>query len=150
MFTVAPTFGSGLWVRSFAYEFFLLTHIVFPAILIVGLWYHVYDLYKYLGEYEVWICAMSAIWGFNRLVQIARMAMAGLRRAKVTDIGKSYLRIDVPGIRWGTEPGKNLYVYFPALSPLWPWENHPFLSCRWCCCNPPARAASLRLIARVQ
>ncbi|KAE8454198.1 hypothetical protein EG329_005123 [Mollisiaceae sp. DMI_Dod_QoI] len=123
---VILTFGSGLYVRNFAYEFFLITHIVLSVILIVGCWYHAYDLYNFLGGYEDWIYAMSAVWVFDRLARVARVAMVGLRRAKVTEIGEDYLRIEVPGIRWGSEPGKHVYVYFPTLTPLRPWENHPF------------------------
>jgi hypothetical protein len=53
--------------------------------------------------------------------------MVGLRRAKVTELGDGgYLKIVVPGIRWGSEPGKHVYVYFPSVNPLRPWENHPF------------------------
>ncbi|OCL07257.1 hypothetical protein AOQ84DRAFT_377858 [Glonium stellatum] len=123
---VVLTFGSGLYVRNFAYEFFLIVHIVLSVILIVGCWYHAYDLYAFLGGYEDWIYAMSAVWFFDRLARVARVAMAGLRRAKVTELGEDYVRIDVPGIRWGSEPGKHVYVYFPTLNPLRPWENHPF------------------------
>lgn len=119
-------FGSGLYVRSFAYEFFLLTHIVLTVIMIVGCWYHVYDLYKFLGGVPDWIYAMSAVWFFDRLARVARVAMTGPRRAKVTELSDGYVRIDIPGIRWGCEPGKHVYVYFPTLNPLRPWENHPF------------------------
>lgn len=96
------------------------------VVLIVGCWYHAYDLYAFLGGYEDWIYAMSAVWFFDRLARVARVAMVGLRRAKVTELGEGYVRIDVPGIRWGSEPGKHVYVYFLTLHPLRPWENHPF------------------------
>ncbi|KAF2098869.1 hypothetical protein NA57DRAFT_76105 [Rhizodiscina lignyota] len=123
---VILTFGSGLYVRNFAYEIFLITHIVLSVILIVGCWYHAYDLYKFLGGYEDWIYAVSAVWFFDRLMRVARVLIAGPRRAKVTQLGERYVRIDVPGIRWGSEPGKHVYIYFPTLNPLRPWENHPF------------------------
>ena len=51
---------------------------------------------------------------------------AGLRRAKVTDLGGDYVRIDVMGVRWGFDPGKHVYAFFPMLNPLRSWENHPF------------------------
>ncbi|KAF2452346.1 ferric reductase like transmembrane component-domain-containing protein [Lineolata rhizophorae] len=123
---VILTFGSGLYVRSFAYEFFLIKHIVLSVILVVACWYHAYDLYAYLGGYQIWLSVLSAVWFFDRLVRVARIAMSGPRRARVTDLGEHYVRIDVPGIRWGSEPGKHVYVYFPTLNPLRPWENHPF------------------------
>lgn len=123
---VILTFGSGLYIRNYAYEFFLLKHILFSVLLIIGCWYHAYDLYKYLGGYEDWLIAISAIWMFDRLGRILRLVIAGPRRAKVTTLNKEYIRVDIPGIRWGLEPGKHVYVYFPTLHPLRPWENHPF------------------------
>jgi len=72
---------------------------------------------------------MSVIWGFDRLARILSIAIARPRRAKVTELGGEYVRIDIPGIRWDCEPGKHVYIYFPPLHPLSPllWENHPFL-----------------------
>ncbi|CAN6672757.1 hypothetical protein TRVA0_047S00298 [Trichomonascus vanleenenianus] len=123
---VVLTFGSSLYDRMFAYEFFLITHIVFSVVLIIGCWYHAYDLYQFLGGYEDWIYAMSAVWVFDRLGRIVRIAMIGPHRAKATELGEEHVRIDVPGVRWGIEPGKHVYVYFPSLN-LWrPWESRPF------------------------
>lgn len=123
---VILAFGSGLYVRNYAYEFFLVTHIALSLVLVIGCWYHAYDLYKYLGGYEDWIIAISAIWMFDRLGRALRIAIAGPRRAKVTVLSQDYVRIDIPGIRWGSDPGRHVYVYFPTLHPLRPWENHPF------------------------
>ncbi len=123
---VLLTFGSGLFVRKVAYEFFLITHVVLSVILIVGCWYHAYDLYVFLGGYSDWIYAMSAVWFFDRLARVARVVVSGPCRARVTELGEGYVRVDIPGIRWGTEPGKHAYVYFPTLHKLRPWENHPF------------------------
>lgn len=123
---VILTFGSGLYIRALAYESFLIVHIVLSVILIVGCWYHVYDLYKFLGGCEDWIYAICAVWFFDRLVRVVRVFLVGPHRAKVTKLGEDYVRIDIPGIRWGSEPGKHVYVYFPTLTPLRPWENHPF------------------------
>ena len=124
--SVILCFGSGLYVRNFQYEIFLLTHIVLSVVLVVGCWYHYYDLYKFLGGVLDWIYATCAVWFFDRLLRIVRMVVVGPRRAQVTELGDGYVRIDIPGIRWGTEPGKHVYVYFPTLKPLQPWENHPF------------------------
>ena len=52
--------------------------------------------------------------------------MIGVYRAKVTSLGGGYVRIDISGLRWGSEPGTHVYAYFPTLNPLRPWENHPF------------------------
>jgi predicted ferric reductase len=134
---VVLTFGSGLYIRNYAYEFFLLKHIILSVILIVGCWYHAYDLYKYLGGYEDWMIAISAIWMFDRLGRFLRIAIAGPRRAKVTSLSEDYVRIDIPGIRWGSEPGKHVYIFFPTLYPLRTWENHPFSVLQTALLQPP-------------
>ena len=123
---VLLTFGSGLYVRNLTYEFFLITHIVLSVILIIGCWYHAYDLYKFLGGVEDWIYAMVAVWIFDRLARVTRIIIIGPRRATVVELGEGYIRIDIPRVRWGCEPGKHVYVYFPTLHLLRPWENHPF------------------------
>lgn len=66
-----------------------------------------------------------AVWFFDRLVRMARMVKTGMCRANIVDIGSTFVRIDIPGIRWAA-PGRSIYVYFPTLDPLRPWENHPF------------------------
>ncbi|KAH8173486.1 ferric reductase like transmembrane component domain-containing protein [Sarocladium implicatum] len=133
--SVVLWFGSGLYVRRANYEIFLLTHIILTVVVLVGCWYHLILWYESMGMkppnntsgYEVWLYIAFAIWGFDRLVRVLRLVKSGLRRSKVTELGGSgYVRIDIPGLRWNTQLGKHCYVYFPTLSPLRPWENHPF------------------------
>jgi hypothetical protein len=107
---VLLTFASSLYFRSFLYEFWFLTHIVFSVLLIVACWYHAYDLYAFLGGIEDFLYAVAAVWFFDRLTRVVRILMVGPRRAKVSEIGDGYLRIDIPGIRWGAEPGKHVYA----------------------------------------
>ncbi|KAF6833311.1 ferric reductase transmembrane component 4 [Colletotrichum plurivorum] len=40
-------------------------------------------------------------------------------------IGSTIVRVDIPGIRWAAS-GHYVYAYFPTLTSLKPWENHPF------------------------
>lgn len=111
--------------RQRNYEFFLITHIVMAVICVVGCWYHVWYGYENCFGYETWLYTTIAVWFFDRLARIARIAKTGMRRATVTDIGPSIARIDVPGVLW-TAPGHCVYVYFPTVNALRPWENHPF------------------------
>lgn len=85
-------------------------------------------MYGFLGGYEDWLYAVSAVWAFDRFARITRILITGICRAKVTELGDGldYVRIDISGVRWSTEPGKHAYFYFPTLRPLTPWENHPF------------------------
>ncbi|KAI0444282.1 ferric-chelate reductase [Xylaria telfairii] len=122
---VAIVLTSVLILRQHAYELFLITHIVFAVICVVGCWYHVYIGYENTFGYETWLYITVAIWFFDRAARICRILKTGVRRATVTDIGPTVVRVDIPGIRWAA-PGRCVYVYFPTLSPFRPWENHPF------------------------
>jgi ferric reductase like protein len=120
--------ASGLYVRQFMYEFFLLSHIILSIFVIIGCFYHIYEWtgVSLTWGYETWIYVAIVVWFFDRLVRVLRILRSGLRRSKVTDLGGGYVRVDIPGLRWGTEPGVHVYTYFPSLNPLRPWENHPF------------------------
>jgi hypothetical protein len=114
-----------LFLRRRAYELFLVTHIAMAVICVVGCWYHVWYGYENTFGYETWLYATIAVWFFDRLARLGRIMKAGVRRAKVTDVGPSIVRVDILGIRW-SGPGRCAYVYFPTLNPFRPWENHPF------------------------
>jgi predicted ferric reductase len=117
--------SSVLVVRQKHYELFLVTHIVMAVICVVGCWYHLYIGYENTFGYETWLYATIAVWFFDRLIRLGRILKTGIRRAKVMNINSTIVRIDIPGIRWAT-PGRHVYVYFPTLNYLQPWENHPF------------------------
>jgi len=36
------------------------------------------------------------------------------------------VRVEIPGVRWGSRPGLHAYLYFPTRTPWTPWEIHPF------------------------
>ena len=114
-----------LVIRQRAYELFLVTHVVLAVVCVVGCWYHAWADDEGDFGYETWLYATIAVWFFDRLARVARILKTGTRRARVTEIGSSLVRVDVPGIRWNS-PGHHVYVYFPTLQPLRPWENHPF------------------------
>lgn len=100
---------SVLFLRRRAYELFLVTHVIMSVICVVGCWYHLWYCYENTFGYETWIYATAAVWFFDRLARLARILKAGLRRAELTDIGSSIVRVDIPGIRWVT-PGRCVYV----------------------------------------
>ncbi|KEY74779.1 hypothetical protein S7711_06676 [Stachybotrys chartarum IBT 7711] len=131
--TVILTLSSGLYVRKNNYELFLVTHIVLSMLILVGSWYHLIQWYASMGMYipntsgyEVWLYIAFCIWFFDRLVRVGRIVKNGTMRSKVTHLEGGYLRVDIPGVRWGPEPGKHAYIYFPTIHRLRPWENHPF------------------------
>lgn len=120
-------FVSTLYIRQRWYEIFLLAHIAIAVIIIVGCWYHVVLRFPPEGSgFTTWLYAAIAVWVFDRAARLARIVKTGVRRARVTDIGEGYVRVDIDGVRWGTGPGRHVYVHFPTINPLRPWESHPF------------------------
>jgi len=134
MATVISALFSGLYVRKGQYELFLVFHILLAVFIVVGCWYHVTLWYGAMGipwpdaswGYELWIYLGIAVWFLDRLLRLVRMLKNGILRSTITDIGGGYMRVDIPKVRWGSEPGKHVYVFLPTLHPLRPWENHPF------------------------
>ncbi|KAH6712471.1 hypothetical protein BKA61DRAFT_633760 [Leptodontidium sp. MPI-SDFR-AT-0119] len=116
---------SHLWVRQKFPEFFLLTHIAFSLLFLIGYYYHIWYLYKYNWGYEIWMFFAGGVWGVDCLVQVIRMALNGSRTALVSSIQDAdgdYIRIDIEGkeIKGGVA-----YICFPTLS--WRlWETRPF------------------------
>ncbi|KAH8130726.1 hypothetical protein ACSS6W_006603 [Trichoderma asperelloides] len=114
------------WVRRYSYEFFLLSHIVLAVFVLAGTWYHLLYLYMNMSGYEQWLYVAFGVWGLDRLFRVLRVLKNGVQRARIIDIGGDIVRVDIEGIRWGFQPGKVVYAFFPTLQPLRPWENHPF------------------------
>ncbi|KAK4183900.1 putative ferric reductase transmembrane component [Podospora australis] len=120
--------ASVLPIRRWSYEIFLASHIVLSVIMMVGLWYHVV---LWVGVdtwgYETWIYAACAVWFVDRAARAGKVLKQGVRKGRVRELGNGYVRVDVPGVRFGGDgPGLHVYCHFPMLS-LWrPWENHPF------------------------
>ncbi|KAI1335636.1 ferric-chelate reductase [Xylariaceae sp. FL0016] len=112
-------------LRQRAYELFLITHIVMAIICVVGCWYHVNIGYENCFGYETWLYATMAVWFFDRVARVARIKRAGRLRSRITDVSSTIVRVDIHGCRWAT-PGRHVYIYFPTLNPLRPWESHPF------------------------
>ncbi|KAF1984279.1 hypothetical protein K402DRAFT_406240 [Aulographum hederae CBS 113979] len=117
---------SGLYFRRLSYEVFLVVHIIMAVFVLAGSWYHVELLFERRWGYEYWIYAACAVWFFDRLLRVLRIAKVGVCRTKVTELGDNYVRLDVKDVRWTATPGRHAYAHFPLLSKLTPWTNHPF------------------------
>ncbi|KAH7163538.1 ferric reductase transmembrane component 4 [Dactylonectria estremocensis] len=112
---------SVLPIRKAAYEVFLIAHIALAILAVAGSWYHIIFRYTHQWGYETWLYMAMAIWAFDRLTRIGRMAKHGVLRGYVSRIDDDYLRVDIPGV----DCTGHVYAYFPSLS--WRvWENHPF------------------------
>jgi predicted ferric reductase len=112
---------SVLPIRQRWYEAFLIGHIVFSIITIVGCWYHVWTLYGSLWGFEIWVYVCIAAWVADRTLRVGRIAKWGRKHATITAIDDDYIQIDIPDVAMEG----HAFLYFPSLS--WKaWENHPF------------------------
>ena len=119
--------ASVLYLRRWSYEVFLMVHIIMAVFVLVGSWYHVELRFQRKWGYQYWLYAACAVWFFDRLLRVLRIAKVGIKRARVTELGSSgIVRLDIDGVRWAAQPGFHAYAHFPTLSPFKPWENHPF------------------------
>lgn len=118
---------SGLYIRQRFYEMFLITHILMAIFTIIGSWYHILLVFGTMGHLQQLIYPAIAIWSFDRGIRVLRMLKNGLRRAEVQELGDGqYLRVDFRNLRWSPTPGQHAYLYFPTVSPLKAFQNHPF------------------------
>lgn len=118
--------ASLLYMRRWSYEIFLIVHIILAVSVLVGSWYHVELRFRRAWGYEQWLYAAFAVWFFDRIIRVLRIAKVGIRRATTTEIGTAFVRVDIEGVIWSAQPGYHAYAYFPTLKLLTPWENHPF------------------------
>ncbi|KAF1980575.1 hypothetical protein K402DRAFT_399290 [Aulographum hederae CBS 113979] len=106
-------------IRRYHYEFFLITHIILAILTFAGSYWHIIFRYSHQFGYETWLFIVFAIWAFDRVVRVLRIARNGVHRATITPIDDEYVQIDIKGL---VAKG-HVYIYFLN----WRiWENHPF------------------------
>jgi hypothetical protein len=109
-------------IRRRTYEIFLLSHIALSVFLLVGIYYHISDLFNTSwAGYVLYLWFAIAFWIVDRLSRIVRIARNGMARAHITIIDEEYIRVDVPRV----QAIGYAYLYFPTLTCRF-WENHPF------------------------
>ncbi|KAF1977649.1 hypothetical protein BU23DRAFT_550921 [Bimuria novae-zelandiae CBS 107.79] len=137
MSLLLPT--SVLYIRHRAYELFLACHVALAILTVVGCYYHILFRFAHQWGYETWIWAAMAVWGFDRVMRMLRIARNGLRTAVITKIDEDYVRVDVPGVA----ATGHAYLYFPTLT--WRvWENHPFSVASTATPQPVRKAKGLK------
>ncbi|KAK2001843.1 ferric reductase-like protein transmembrane component 4 [Colletotrichum falcatum] len=108
-------------VRKKVYELFLAWHVAIAILIVAGCYWHIVFAFSHKWGYEVWIFGCMAVWGFDRVARVARLARYGVKRASVTVIDGEHCRVTIPGVH----ASGVAYIYFPTLT--WRvWENHPF------------------------
>ncbi|GKT57100.1 ferric-chelate reductase [Colletotrichum tofieldiae] len=108
-------------IRRKVYELFLAWHVATAVLVVAGCYWHIVFAFSHKWGYEVWIFVCMAVWGFDRISRVVRLARHGVKTAFVTVIDDEYCRVTIPGVF----ASGIAYVYFPTLT--WRvWENHPF------------------------
>lgn len=109
--------------RSRWYEIFLVLHIVFGIVFIVGLWYHCWTI-----GWMQWVWATIAVWGFDRIIRVCRIVYCGgILTGDFTLVDQEQLivKAEIPYSRlWSVYPGAYVYIYFLSGNKF--WESHPF------------------------
>ncbi|KAI4840283.1 hypothetical protein E4T44_07954 [Aureobasidium sp. EXF-8845] len=121
-------------IRVRSYEIFLITHIAFAILALMGCWYHIHLRFGDKWGYKVWLYIAFAFWAFDRLMRSARLVyfncfgspMAVVKQVPYTDIIQMTITLKRP---WNVKPGQHSFLYIPLLGK--PWENHPFTIASW-------------------
>ncbi|RCK65215.1 Ferric/cupric reductase transmembrane component 1 [Candida viswanathii] len=109
-----------LYFRRRWYEIFLLIHIVMAALYVAGTWVHVDTL-----GYIWFVYPAVAVWCFDRLVRIGRLAVFGFPEADVTLLANDTLKVIIPKPSyWKSIPGGHAFIHF--IKPTYFWQSHPF------------------------
>lgn len=117
---VLLTIQSLLFLRRRWYEVFLVVHILLAVFFIVGLWYHVWEL-----GYAQFVYPCFAIWGFDRLVRVLRIAIFGTPEATVSLVAEETITVSIKKPNhWKAIPGGHAWIHFTG--GYFFWQSHPF------------------------
>ncbi|PPQ99070.1 hypothetical protein CVT24_003630 [Panaeolus cyanescens] len=124
-FTIA-TFLSIRPIRHVAFEFFLVTHIVFIFIFLVAGYWHAKA--QNMGDY-IWPGIL--VWAFDRFLRVCRLVLnnrfwsrSHAGDALVELLSEDTIRLTLTR-RMSWTPGQHAYVILPSVSQM-PFEAHPF------------------------
>ncbi|KAG9700746.1 hypothetical protein KCU95_g2643, partial [Aureobasidium melanogenum] len=121
-------------IRVRSYEVFLVTHIAFAILALVGCWYHIDLRFGNKWGYKVWLYIAFSFWAFDRMMRFFRLLyfnypgspIAVVKQIPHTDILQMMI---YPKKAWEVGPGQHSFLYIPLLGK--PWENHPFTIAPW-------------------
>lgn len=133
-------------IRIRSYEIFLVTHIAFAILALVGCWYHIDLRFGNKWGYKVWLYIAFAFWAFDRLMRFLRLVyfnysgspIAVIKQIPHTDILQMTIYLKRA---WRVRPGQHSFLYIPLLGK--PWENHPFSIASWSHSGPPRNTSTM-------
>ncbi|KAK9236986.1 ferric reductase NAD binding domain-containing protein [Lipomyces kononenkoae] len=106
-------------LRHHWYEIFLVLHIAAVVSYFATAWNHVQS-----HGYMEYFYTSVAIWGFDRLIRIGRILLAGpLSKANVTVHGDAVYVAVKPAVHFQPKPGQYAFLYVLRHNF---WESHPF------------------------
>ncbi|KAG9077257.1 hypothetical protein FRC06_009009, partial [Ceratobasidium sp. 370] len=130
--------------RRWSYEVFLVSHVLFAALMIAGCYYHMTFRFNWRYGYLNWIYVAIGIWLADRSLRFISVWLNGLQGSigqtsgsataeLVPDSVQNIIKLTVfprlePRL---VKPGTYYFAYFPTLQPRRPWENHPFSVATW-------------------
>ncbi|KAG9098168.1 hypothetical protein FS749_004518 [Ceratobasidium sp. UAMH 11750] len=130
--------------RRWSYEIFLVLHVFFAAITIVGCYYHMTFRFNWRYGYLNWIYVAVGMWLADRSLRFISVWMNGLQGSightsgsaiaeLVPNSAQDIIKLTVfprlePHL---VKPGTYYFAYFPTLQLRRPWENHPFSVATW-------------------
>ena len=109
------------YLRSMAYEMFLVVHIVLVAVLVPAAYYHV----KHMDDGLQYVYTSIALWGFDRAMRIARVVNSGITSRAEIRLHGSVVKFTIDySQRWNVYAG--CYVFVHVLHSSKFWQSHPF------------------------
>lgn len=132
-------------IRIRYYEFFLITHIAFVILALVGCWYHLIPHFGYVFGYQTWLYIAFAFWGADRFARLVRVAyynrLSGSKAIIEAIPGCDIMQVTVfPRAAWDFGPGQHSFLYLAGLGKF--WESHPFSIAGWRGQSPPTTAST--------
>ncbi|OCF43978.1 ferric reductase transmembrane component 4 [Kwoniella heveanensis CBS 569] len=135
LFGIAALTGfTMLWVTSFriirrmAYEFFLVSHILFSLLYLIGAFFHWWRMWY-------WVAPAMAIWALDRFIRFAKVMYQNnfhkpnrwknLGESKIELLDHDVMRVSIRRDNFHWKAGQHGFISSPSISSS-PHESHPF------------------------
>lgn len=126
LFGIVATVAAGVLIvqathtlRSRWYELFLILHIIFASVFLIGMVRHCITV----GWMEYTVAAVG-LWIFDRIARIARLYFYGVPYARIQIVGPTTLKVVAP-LR-NIKPYPGCYVFVQFWKAKFFWQSHPF------------------------
>ncbi|KAI1126959.1 ferric reductase like transmembrane component [Nemania abortiva] len=135
--TIAYALAASLSIlplRMGAYDAFLLLHIGFSILALVGCWYHLVPHFGLDYGYQVWLYLAFAFWSGDRFARLVRLLYYNsFSSDAIIEVvpGCDVFQVTVFPRTWAFGPGQHTFLYIPWIGAGKFWENHPFSIAKW-------------------